>query len=298
MPQNMEVEWETDLRWKRKKQAPFLFRQVAGWNGLKVYRARVVPGRMLEHTADAHEINISLGGELVTEKISATGQRVRTVGREGNICFTPVGQPISASWNEVIDNMGILLDPSFVQKTASENKLGSGFEFAEVYKQEDRLVTQLGLALLEEAATEAPMGRLYADSLIQTIALHVLKTYGTARAAVSHINGGLSGYRSRRVREFIEAHLDDDIGLAELSAVAGLSQFHFARAFRKTTGVTPQQYLMQRRIERAKEMLSNERLPIVEISLRTGFKNQSHFTTLFRKFTSMTPKTWRDLNLA
>src|SRR4051812_17172599 len=79
--------------------------------------------------SDAHEINISLGGELVTEKISATGRRVRTVGRDGNICFTPAGQPISASWNGVIDNMGILLDPKFVQKTASENNLGRGFDF-------------------------------------------------------------------------------------------------------------------------------------------------------------------------
>jgi AraC family transcriptional regulator len=298
MPQNIEVDWETDLRWRRGKRSPYLFRQVAGWTGVKMYRARVVPGRMLEHTADDHEINISLAGELVTEKISANGRRVRTVGREGNICFTPVGQPISASWSGEIDNMGILLDPHFVQKTAAENNLGNGFEFSEVYKQEDRLVTQLGLALLDEAAAEAPMGRLYADSLIQTLTLHVLKTYGTAKAAVEHISGGLSGYRLQRVREFIEGNLDEDIGLAELSAVAGLSQFHFSRAFRKTTGITPQQYLMQQRIERAKEMLSNDQLPIVEISLRTGFKNQSHFTTLFRKFTSLTPRTWRNLNLA
>jgi len=294
----MEIDWESDIRWKRRKRSPYLFRQVAGWTGVKMYRARVIPGRMLEHTADDHEINISLGGELVTEKISANGRRVRTIGRDGNICFTPAGQPISASWSNEIDNMGILLDPHFVQRTAIENNLSNGFEFVEVYKQEDRLITQLGLALLDEAATENPMGRLYADSLIQTLALHVLKTYSTAKSGVERSNGGLSGYRLQRVCEYIEANLDEDVGLAQLAAVAGLSQFHFARAFRKTTGVTPQQYLMQRRIERAKELLSNDELPIVEISLRTGFKNQSHFTTLFRKFTNLTPKTWRDLNLA
>ncbi|HWP54555.1 MAG TPA: helix-turn-helix transcriptional regulator, partial [Pyrinomonadaceae bacterium] len=71
-----------------------------------------------------------------------------------------------------------------------------------------------------------------------------------------------------------------------------------ARAFRKSTGLTPQHYLMERRIERAKQLLSDDGLPIVEVSLRTGFKNQSHFTTLFRKFTNVTPKVWRDLNLA
>jgi len=55
---------------------------------------------------------------------------------------------------------------------------------------------------------------------------------------------------------------------------------------------------MQQRIERAKQLLAKDDLPIVEISLRTGFKNQSHFTTLFRKFTKLTPKTWRELKLA
>ena len=88
------------------------------------------------------------------------------------------------------------------------------------------------------------------------------------------------------------------VDLSEIAAVADLSQFHFARAFRKSTGQTPQQYLMQQRIERAKQLLSKDDLPIVEISLRTGFKNQSHFTTLFRKFTKHTPKLWREMKLA
>jgi len=115
---------------------------------------------------------------------------------------------------------------------------------------------------------------------------------------IERANGGLSGYKLRLVKEFIDAHLEDDLGLAEIAAVANLSQFHFARAFRKSTGLTPQHYLMERRIERAKQLLAKDELPIVEISLLTGFKNQSHFTTLFRRFTNSTPKTWRDLKLA
>jgi len=104
----------------------------------------------------------------------------------------------------------------------------------------------------------------------------------------------LPGHKLRRVKEFIAANLEEDLSLAEISAVADLSQFHFARAFRKSTGMTPQQFLMRERIERAKELLSKDDLPLVEISLRTGFKNQSHFTSLFRKFTSLTPKVWRE----
>ncbi|HLM03103.1 MAG TPA: AraC family transcriptional regulator, partial [Pyrinomonadaceae bacterium] len=177
----------------------------------------------------------------------------------------------------------------------------SNFEFTEIYKNEDPLIQHIGLTLLAESSAETPAGRLYADSLIQTLILHLLKNYSTAAsaaAAAENQNGGLSGYKLRRVREFIDANLEEDLSLAEIAAVAGLSQFHFARAFRKTTGSTPQQYVMRQRIERAKELLAKGDLPLVEISLRAGFKNQSHFTTLFRKFTKLTPKTWREIKLA
>jgi AraC family transcriptional regulator len=152
--------------------------------------------------------------------------------------------------------------------------------------------------LLAEARSETPAGKLYVDSLIQTLTLHLLKNYSTAAPAPENPQGGLSGYKLRRVQEFIDAHLEQDLSLAEIARVSDLSQYHFARAFRKSTGLTPQQYLMQQRIERAKQLLAKEDLPIVEISLRTGFKNQSHFTTLFRKFTKFTPKNWRELKLA
>ena len=294
----MEIEWESEIEWKSGKRSPYLFRQIAGWTGLKMHRARVMPGRMLEHKPDHHEINISLGGELVTQKMSANGQLVRTTGRDGNICVTPAGQPISAFWSGPIENMGIMLEPAFVRETAVENQLGANFEFLEIYKKEDPLVTQLGLALLDEASSETPMGKLYAESLVQTLTLHVLRSYSTASAMMTRAGGGLSGYKLKRVKEFIDANLENDLGLAEISSVAGLSQYHFARSFRKTTGMTPQQYVMQQRIEKAKDLLAQNSLPIVEISLRTGFKNQSHFTTLFRKFTNFTPKTWRELKLA
>ena len=126
----------------------------------------------------------------------------------------------------------------------------------------------------------------------------MLKNYSTANLKPENAHGGLSGYRLRRVTEYINANLEEDLSLAEIAAVAELSRFHFARAFRKTTGLTPQHYVMQQRIERAKELLAKDDLPLVEISLRSGFKNQSHFTALFRKFTKLTPKTWRELKLA
>ncbi len=288
----MQINWKTNI------ENPYLFKQQAAWNGVRVHRARVLPGRMLEHSVSFHEVNINLGGQLTTEKISANGKRIKIKGAVGNLCITPAGQPIGAFWDKTLDNMGISLAPDFVVRTAIENRFNSSFEFTEIYKKEDSLIQHIGLTLLAEAESETPAGRLYADSLIQTLTLHLLKNYSTANLKQENAHGGLSGYRLRRVKEFINANLEEDLSLAEIAAASDLSQYHFARAFRTSTGLTPQQYLMQQRVERAKELLAKDDLPIVEISLRTGFKNQSHFTTLFRKFTKFTPKTWRELKLA
>lgn len=289
----MQINWRANAN-----QSPYLFRQQAEWTGVKVHRARVVPGVMLEHTPAFHEINVTISGRLTTEKTSASGKRVVTKGGAGNVCLTPAGQPVGAVWEKPLDNMGILLDPDFVVRTAIENRFSSRFELVEIYKEKDLLIQQIGLALLAESAAKNPAGTLYAESLVQTFVLHLLRNYSTANVILENLNGGLSGYKLRRVQEFINAHLEEDLSLTEIAAVADLSQFHFARAFRISTGLTPQQYLMQQRIERAKELLAKNDLPIVEVSLRTGFKNQSHFTTLFRKFTKFTPKTWRELKLA
>lgn len=282
----MQIEWQSD------KQAPYLFKQLAEFPGLTVRRVHVLPGRMLEHTNSFHEVNVAISGALTTEKISASGRQIRTYGKKGNLCITPAGQAISAVWTKQLENMMITLEPDFVWRAAVENGFPGEFEFAEVYKGADPLIQHLGLTLLEEAASDSPSGRLYADSLIQTLTLHLISNYGTSRPVIP-VNGGLSGFRLRRVKEFISENLDADISLADIAGAADLSQFHFSRAFRKSTGLTPQQFVMQQRIERAKELLAKDDLPIVEVGLRAGFKNQSHFTSLFRKFTRLTPKMWR-----
>lgn len=285
------------IEWKLKSGSPYLFKQAGEWPGLRVHRVHVQPGRMLEHTNAFHEVNVALNGTLVTEKLSSGGSRIVNRGGSGNVCITPAGQPISARWDKPLENMGFSLEPQFVARTAAENHFSPNFEFIEARRDHDALVQHIGLTLLEESGSDSPGGRLFTDSLIQTLTLHLLANYSTARSGRT-ANGGLPGYKLRHVKEFIDANLEDDLSLADIAAEADLSQYHFSRAFRRSMGLTPQQYVMQQRIERAKLLLADRQLPIVEVSLRTGFKNQSHFTTLFRKFTKLTPKSWRDMKLA
>jgi AraC-like DNA-binding protein len=105
--------------------------------------------------------------------------------------------------------------------------------------------------------------------------------------------GGLPPGAMRRVQEHVEAHLSESMDLAELAAIAGLSVYHFARAFKQSAGVTPHHYLVGRRIERAQAMLARSDLPLSEIALAAGFSDQSHLARHFRQMLGMTPGQFR-----
>jgi len=81
--------------------------------------------------------------------------------------------------------------------------------------------------------------------------------------------------------------------LTELAAVVGMNPHHFCRAFKQSTGCPPHRYVLNRRVERAKRLLTEDHLPLAEIGLTVGFQNQSHFTTVFHRLTGVTPKTYR-----
>jgi AraC-like DNA-binding protein len=110
--------------------------------------------------------------------------------------------------------------------------------------------------------------------------------------------GGLARYKLRRATEFVDANLDRAIHLEDMARVAEVSLYHFHRQFKKTTGLTPHQFIVKRRIEQAKVLLAQSNLPIIDVAARVGFLDQSHFTAIFRKLTSMTPRIYRNAVLS
>ena len=117
---------------------------------------------------------------------------------------------------------------------------------------------------------------------------HLAITVVAERAA-----GGLPECRLRRVTQYVQDNLHRELRLAELSSLVHMSPYHFARLFKRSTGVSPHRFLVRRRIEQARALLAAQTLPIAEIARSVGFRTPSHFTTTFRRVAGITPSVYR-----
>jgi transcriptional regulator GlxA family with amidase domain len=125
----------------------------------------------------------------------------------------------------------------------------------------------------------------------------VLSSFGGAIANATSFKmparGGLPPRALRRVREFVLAHIEENISIQALASMVGLSRFHFTRAFKQSEGVTPHRYLLQCRVKRVQELLAATELPLSEIALAAGFSDQSHCSRRFRELVGITPSRYR-----
>ena len=121
--------------------------------------------------------------------------------------------------------------------------------------------------------------------------LHELLESGRLSAPRAH--GGLAYSQRRAVLQYIEEHFVDEISLSTLASLAQLSPYHFLRAFKESFGVTPHRYHVQKRIERAKELIADHNLSLLQIAIELGFAEASSFSLAFRKMANMTPSAYR-----
>lgn len=157
----------------------------------------------------------------------------------------------------------------------------------------DQTIRHLNLAAI--AALKAPeqVNRIFVDHLTLAFASHVAQVYGGMQSAVRLIKGGLELWQERRAKEMMVADLAGTTALADIAAACGLSAGHFARAFRKSTGMTPHAWLMKARIERAMSLLRRPNISLPEIALTCGFADQSHFGRVFTQHVGLSPGAWR-----
>jgi AraC-like DNA-binding protein len=158
----------------------------------------------------------------------------------------------------------------------------------------DPLLQHLALLLRTAINGEGGAGELYADILADALAVHFLKRYAAARPSPCAGSGGLLSYKLRRTIAYIQAHLEEELPLATLAAVAQTSVAHFARLFKHATGLAPHQYVIRYRMAHAKRLLAETDVSLIDIGLQVGCADQSHFTALFRTHVAQTPKAFRD----
>jgi AraC family transcriptional regulator len=265
----------------------------AAWDGIRLEHCQLQPGELPRHRHREHVVLLSLTDGCKGELITASGIGVSGTQTKGGVCVLPSGLDHQAALEGNSEHLALYLDPSLITKAAAEAQLSGTVEIAERYTRRDNVIKSVGMALLGELETEGLSGRLYAESLGNVLAVHLLRYYAVSTLPPVTFTGGLSATKLRQVTEFIGDNYSRDLKLAELAQVAGMSSFHFAREFKRTTGTTPHQYLIKFRIERAKTLLARNDLPLTEVGLRSGFSHQSHFTRLFRRITGTTPNSYR-----
>jgi AraC family transcriptional regulator len=157
----------------------------------------------------------------------------------------------------------------------------------------DQAIWDTALKLKAEVESSDPGSRQYVEALSLVLMHELSRLESTTSPVMRLFRGGLPPWQRKRLVEFIEEHLSEQISLATLAELANLSLFHFARAFKKSFGVSPHRYHSARRIDHARLLLQRTALSVTEIGVQTGFRETSSFTRAFRGFTGFTPTEYR-----
>lgn len=269
-----------------------------GWQNIRVVHLRHSLSQMVVPPSDSHCLVLNLGTPL---HLNAHFGKRNFEGemRAGEVAIVSAGSSWACqSQSAHLSNMVLLfLRPLFVRSAVKE------FDFS--YKElaltpqigfQSRHIRHIAMSLLGELNEANVVGRLYADSLAVGLAMQLIRRYSSLKdVQIGH--GGMAPHKLRKAIGLIDHHLaEEEEGRVALRVVAkevGMSYFHFSRAFKQSMGMSPTNYIAERRIERAKKLLQETELPISEIALRAGFSSQSHFTTSFRRLAGATPKAFR-----
>lgn len=273
--------------------SPILSSANAGWDSILVEYWRPPAHELPEQAPSEYIINLHFKRPAKVE-IVWDGRLVNKRFTYGDITIGPPGLPCRGVCLEASDFLVLRLQPALIACAAQELSYADRIEIVPSLGVVDPQIQHIGLALKAELESGCLSGRLYGESLATALAGCLLRRYSTSVARIQDNACGLPKYKLWSAIEYINDNLENDLTLAELAGVVQMSTYHFARLFKQSTGLAPHQYVIDCRIERAKMLLAEKKLSIVEICEQVGFRSPSHFSALFRKVTTMTPKAYRD----
>ncbi|AFZ36576.1 transcriptional regulator, AraC family [Stanieria cyanosphaera PCC 7437] len=273
---------------------PLLTSQQLRWNGLEVQSHQQPPGEIPEHISDKHIIAIHHPQKLLfCERFLEDQKKIEQI-ENGQIAIVPANVSHQSRWHDVISATVIVIEPQLIAHIAYESVNSEKVQLLPTFAIHDPIIHQIGslLKLEIEAVTQS---QLYIDGLKTALSAHLLRQHCTIQQAIRDYEVGLPSNRLKKAIEYINENLSEDIGLVDIADKLGMSQYYFCRLFKKSTGITPHAYMIQQRIEKAKQLLKQSKLTINEIAIECGFANPSHFARHFRKHTDLSPKQFRIL---
>ena len=264
-----------------------------GWHGLDV--AEII------HPLDDFALPALPRHILVINLSAPSTIQERLAGRQGhlgtgNVVILPAGAP--TTWHlereGEVRHLHLYLSPTLIQQIATSADIDPDtVEFVDTLGMFDPRIETIALSLLSELRSEGLGGMLYVESLANILGIHLLRQHSSVKQPSLPRAVGLDRATLRRVSTYIEEHLAEDLSLSELAAVAYLSSYHFARLFKASTGFAPHQYVIGRRIERAKLLLSTTNWSLAAIAHAVGFAHESHLALHFKRLTGLLPSSYR-----
>jgi AraC family transcriptional regulator len=252
------------------------------------------PGRVSTPPLRDHLLVVNLAGQVLIEDTRSLGRYERRWAGSGQMSLMPAGEAGTRELKGRPEALLVHLPTNLVRQTAIE----LGFDEQDailVYRLAvaDEVINHLGRLLLNVAQDSMPGGSVMLDSLVRVLVVHLLRKHSVASPEPARAPFPAGMTRLQRVIDYMSTHLDERLAMPRLAELSELSPTQFARTFRAATGKTPHGYLLELRIGRARELLETTDLAVIEVGLRCGFEQPSHFATMFRQIVGLSPRAWR-----
>lgn len=283
------------------KRYPVISSAAVGWDDLGIMIAydRNPPFETPKTIVKQHMIGILTDippSSVYTER-KIDGRMMQEQNAQGDCIIVPANTSHQAVWDHQGSALLIAIEPTVFAQSIHEVVDPDKIELLPRFATPDPLVYQIGVALKSALTRHDKSSRLYSETLVNTIIIHLLEHYSVPCNSFKSVSGKLPQYKLQQILDYISAYLDRDLSLKELGNVVQMSPYYFSRLFKETTGITPRQYIIRRRIERAKKLLQQRKISIAEVAKEVGFVDQSHLHRHFKRLVGVTPKTYlREFN--
>jgi AraC family transcriptional regulator len=273
-------------------QTPLVASYHTGWKGLTFTHYCHPPHETLEHRLLQHSLVIADPKSCFQAERHLDGKFKHYAHGNGRVDIIPAFLSHWTNWDREVEFSVIAICPTLLNQTTQE-LMQREIELIPQFAINDPIIQQLALALKMEIQTGCMSGRLYGELLGTALAARLVQNYAVSKPSLEFKAHGLPQSQLERVIDYIKANLTQDLSILDLATLTGMSESHFSRSFKQSVGIAPYQYLMQQRVERAKQLLEKQSIAISSIALDCGFANQTHLTKVFRQMTGMTPKAYQ-----